>query len=172
KHIYTGGDEIEQEYGNEFHDIVWLHNLIFPPKYPNISFIGLILGSGAILPFSEMQTRYVTSLIKGFIKPIPSQNEMEKSIRKHYESIRKNYCKHARSAIRLAYIPYMDSLSKEIGCYPYSYEIFKKFGFNFWKLIMFGMATPIQGGILGRVQKKLFRFITNIVLKLLAEDQE
>ncbi|CAG8519320.1 11805_t:CDS:2, partial [Dentiscutata erythropus] len=98
----------------------------------------------------EMQSRYVTSLIKGFIKPLPSQNEMEKSIRKYYESVRKNYCKSARSGIRLSYIPYMDTLSKEIGCYPYPYEIFKKFGFNFWKLIMFGIVTPAQYRLLGR----------------------
>ncbi|CAG8794440.1 26593_t:CDS:2, partial [Dentiscutata erythropus] len=98
----------------------------------------------------EMQSRYVTSLIKGFIKPLPSQNDMEKSIRKYYESIRKNYCKSARSGIMLSYMPYMDTLSKEIGCYPYPYEIFKKFGFNFWKLIMFGMVTPIHYRLLGR----------------------
>ncbi|CAG8754514.1 13891_t:CDS:2, partial [Dentiscutata heterogama] len=64
--------------------------------------------------------------------------------------IRKNYRKSDRNAIRLSYIPYMDTLSKEIGCYPYSYEIIKKFGFNFWKLIMFGMVTPIQYRLLGR----------------------
>ncbi|CAG8822135.1 12661_t:CDS:2, partial [Dentiscutata erythropus] len=50
KHIYTGGDEIEQEYGKEFHDIVWLYRSIFPPKYPNIAFIGLTLGANAFLP--------------------------------------------------------------------------------------------------------------------------
>ncbi|CAG8659510.1 10121_t:CDS:10 [Dentiscutata erythropus] len=150
KHIYIGGDEIEQEYGNEFHDLVWLYRSIFPPKYPNIAFIGLELGAGSTSSMSEMQARYAASLFKGFTKPLPSQNEMEKSIREYYKSIRKNYCKSDRSAIRLSYIPYMDTLSKEIGCYPCSYEIIKKFGFKFWKLIIFGMATPIQYRLLGR----------------------
>ncbi|CAG8465517.1 7406_t:CDS:2 [Gigaspora margarita] len=144
KHIYTGGDEIEQEYEKDFHDIVWLYKSIFPPKYPNIAFIGLTNRAGSLLPICEMQARYVTSLIKGFIKSLPSQNEMEKSIRKHYENSLKKLCKSARSSIHYNYLSYMDNLSKDIGCYPYPYEIFKKFGFNFWKLFMFGMATPIQ----------------------------
>ncbi|RIB28715.1 dimethylaniline monooxygenase 5-like protein [Gigaspora rosea] len=150
KHIYTGGDEIEQVYEKDFHDIVWLYKSIFPPKYPNIAFIGVALGAGAFLPVSEMQARYVTSLFKGSIKPLPSKNEMERSIRKYYENVRKKYCKSARSGIRLSYLPYMDALSKEVGCYPHPYEIFKKFGFNFWKLFMFGMATPIQYRLIGR----------------------
>ncbi|RIB22936.1 flavin monooxygenase-like protein [Gigaspora rosea] len=150
KHIYTGGDEIEQVYGKDFHKIVWLYRSIFPPKYPNIAFIGLTNRAGSSLPICEMQARYVTSLIKGFIKSLPSQNEMERSIRKHYENSLKKYCKSARSGIRYNYLSYMDTLSKDIGCYPYPYEIFKKFGFNFWKLFMFGMATPIQYRLIGR----------------------
>ncbi|KAF0553692.1 dimethylaniline monooxygenase N-oxide-forming 5-like [Gigaspora margarita] len=150
KHIYTGGDEIEQEYEKDFHDIVWLYRSIFPPKYPNIAFIGLTNRAGSLLPICEMQARYVTSLIKGFIKSLPSQNEMENSIRKHYENSLKKLCKSARSSIHYNYLSYMDNLSKDIGCYPYPYEIFKKFGFNFWKLFMFGMATPIQYRLIGR----------------------
>ncbi|RIB15565.1 flavin monooxygenase-like protein [Gigaspora rosea] len=155
KNIYTGGDEIEQVYGKDFHDIVWLYNSIFPPKYPNIAFIGLTNRAGSLLPIcfnlqSEMQARYATSLFKGSIKPLPSQNEMEISIRKYYEDVRKMYCKSARSGIRYNYLSYMDALSKEVGCYPHPYEIFKKFGFNFWKLFMFGMATPIQYRLIGR----------------------
>ncbi|CAG8791770.1 3800_t:CDS:2, partial [Racocetra persica] len=150
EHIFTGGDEIVQEYGKDLHDLVWLYKMIFPPKYQNIAFLGLVLGAGAILPVSEMQARYVTSHIKGLIKPLPSQFEMEKSIRNYYEKIRKNYCEAARSVIRLSYISYMDTLSRDIGCYPYSYEIIKKFGFGFWKLIMFGMVTPIQYRLIGR----------------------
>ncbi|CAG8812979.1 6504_t:CDS:10, partial [Cetraspora pellucida] len=150
KHIFTGGDEIVQEFEKDFCDLVWLYKSMFPPKYPNIAFMGLTVAAGAILPISEMQARYITSHIKGLMKPLPSQYEMEKSIRNNYENIRKNSCKHARSAIRQNYLSYMDTLSKDIGCYPYSYEIIKKFGFRFWQLIMFGIATPIQYRLLGR----------------------
>ncbi|CAG8645766.1 3394_t:CDS:2 [Cetraspora pellucida] len=168
--IFTGGDEIEQEFGKDFRDLVCLYKMLFPPKYPNIAFLGLVLGAGAIWPISEMQARYVTSHIKGFIK-LPSQSKMEKSIRSYYESIHRNCCKAARSAIRLNYISYMDTLSKDIGCYPYSYEIIKKFGFKFWKLIMFGMVTPIQEGTLGMVQEKLLHFITKINLNQLLKER-
>ncbi|CAG8741128.1 5633_t:CDS:2, partial [Racocetra persica] len=142
-HVFTGGDEIIQEFRNDFYNLVWLYKSIYPPKYPNIAFLGLSSGA-PILPISEMQARHVISYIKGFIKPLPSQYEMEKSIRNNYEIIRKNSCKHARSAIRQDYLSDLDALSKEVGCYPYSYEIIKKFGFSFWKLIMFGIATPVQ----------------------------
>ncbi|CAG8716139.1 670_t:CDS:2, partial [Cetraspora pellucida] len=125
KHIFTGGDEIVREFEKEFYNLVWLYKSMFPPKYPNIAFLGLTLAAGAILPISEMQARYITSHIQGLIKPLPSQYEMEKSIRNNYENIRKNSCKHARSAIRQNYLSYMDTLSKDIGCYPYSYEIIK-----------------------------------------------
>ncbi|CAG8661168.1 15983_t:CDS:2, partial [Dentiscutata heterogama] len=141
---------VEQEFGKDFQHIVWLYKSMFSPKYPNIAFLGLALGAGAILPISEMQARYITSLVKGFIKPLPSQYEMEKSIRNFYENIHKNFCGSARSAIRLNYLSYMDTLSKEIGCYPHSYEIIKRFGFIFWKIIMFGVPTPIQYRLLGR----------------------
>ncbi|CAG8735723.1 579_t:CDS:2, partial [Gigaspora rosea] len=144
ENIFTGGCEVEQGYGKDFQKLAWLYKLIFPPKYPNIAFIGFTLGGGAIWPVSEMQARYVISQIKGFIKPLPSQSEMEKSIRNSYESIRKKYCIAARNALRINYVSYMETLSQEIGCYPYSYEIIKKFGFRFWKLIMFGTFTPIH----------------------------
>ncbi|CAG8639504.1 1265_t:CDS:2, partial [Racocetra fulgida] len=147
--VFTGGDEIIQEFRNDFYNLVWLYKSIYPPKYPNIAFLGLSLGA-PILPISEMQARHIIGHIKGFIKPLPSQYEMEKSIRNNYEAIRKNSCKHARSAIRQNYLSYLDSLSKDVGCYPYSYEIIKKFGFSFWKLIMFGIATPVQYRLLGR----------------------
>ncbi|CAG8730092.1 13123_t:CDS:2, partial [Gigaspora rosea] len=149
KHIYTGGDEIEQVYRKDFLDIAWLYRSIFSPKYPNIAFIGLAHRAGSLLPICEMQARYVTSLFKGSIKPLPSQNEMERSIHKYYENGLKKYCKSARSGIRLSHLPYMDALSKEVGCYPHPYEIFKKFGFNFWKLFMFGMATSIYSKDIG-----------------------
>ncbi|KAF0549289.1 dimethylaniline monooxygenase N-oxide-forming 5-like [Gigaspora margarita] len=150
EHIFTGGCEVEQEFGKDFHRLNWLYKLLFPPKYPNIAFIGFTVGAGAIWPVSEMQARYVISHIKGFIKPLPSQSEMEKSIRNSYESIRKKYCRSARNALRINYVLYMETLSKEIGCYPYFYEIIKKFGFRFWKLIMFGTFTPIHYRLLGR----------------------
>ncbi|CAG8751690.1 17062_t:CDS:1, partial [Racocetra fulgida] len=50
EHIFTGGDEIEQEYGKDLHDLVWLYKMILPPKYPNIAFLGLVLGAGSIWP--------------------------------------------------------------------------------------------------------------------------
>ncbi|CAG8829816.1 2387_t:CDS:2, partial [Racocetra persica] len=39
---------------------------------------------------------------------------------------------------------------QELGCYPYSLEILRKFGFKILKLVLFGIRTPIQYRLLGR----------------------
>ncbi|CAG8767438.1 7121_t:CDS:2, partial [Acaulospora morrowiae] len=138
-------------YGKDYKDdLVWMYKMMFPPRYPNIAFIGLIVSAGAIFPVSEMQARYVTSQIKGFIKPLPSPAEMDQCIRDRYERIRKFYVDPSRHSIQAKPLLYLDELSQEIGCYPYAFEIIKKFGLGFWKLITFGLATPIQFRLLGR----------------------
>ncbi|CAG8568689.1 7744_t:CDS:2, partial [Acaulospora colombiana] len=51
KDIITGGKDIEKEYAKEYkEDLVWMYKRMFPPRYPNIAFVGLVVGAGAIFP--------------------------------------------------------------------------------------------------------------------------
>ncbi|KAF0554402.1 dimethylaniline monooxygenase N-oxide-forming 5-like [Gigaspora margarita] len=151
KDIINGGSEIEQEYEDEYKEnLTWMYKMMFPPNYRNIAFIGLIQPLGAIFPITEMQTRYVTSLIKGFINPLPSPQDMNIAIRNYHNKLRRRYYLSARHTIQVDYLSYLDELSQELGCYPYPLEILKKFGFDIWKLNMFGLRTPIQYRLLGR----------------------
>ncbi|RHZ52428.1 hypothetical protein Glove_461g50 [Diversispora epigaea] len=152
KSIVTGGDEIEQEYGEKYgENLVWLYKRIFPVNYSNIAFLGLLYKAGSFFPLSEMQARYVVNQIKGFVNPLPPPYEMDESIHQFYKKISKTYRNPESQTLRAYPLLYLDELSKEIGCYPYPWEIIKKFGFIFyWKFIVFGIATPHQYRLLGR----------------------
>ncbi|KAF0557274.1 dimethylaniline monooxygenase N-oxide-forming 5-like [Gigaspora margarita] len=151
REIINGGPEIEQEFEDEYKEnLTWMYKMIFPPNYRNIAFIGLFQPIAAIFPITELQSRYVTSLIKGVISPLPSPKDMDIAIRNYHKKNRKQYYLSARHTMELDYFEYLDKMSQELGCYPYSLEILKKFGFNLWKLVMFGVRTPIQYRLLGR----------------------
>src|SRR5947207_2278599 len=97
-----------------------LYKSIFPPKFPNIAFIGLVRSIGSIMPVSDIQAQYVTSLWTGkLLSKLPTQIEMEEDIIKNQETERKNSCHVARSSM----IPYADDLAKDIGCLPYSSKV-------------------------------------------------
>ncbi|CAG8438387.1 9832_t:CDS:2 [Acaulospora morrowiae] len=151
RNIVSGGEEIEKQFDEEYREnLAWMYKMIFPPKYPNIAFIGLVQPDGPIFPVAEMQCRYVTSLIKGFVKPLPSPSEMERCIRKSQEKNLKQFYSSARHTVEVNFITYMDELAEDIGCYPYSLAILRKYGFGVWKNVHFGLFNPIQYRLLGR----------------------
>ncbi|RHZ52430.1 hypothetical protein Glove_461g55 [Diversispora epigaea] len=151
KEIVSGGEEVGEEFDPEYREnLVWLYKMVFPPKFENIAFIGLAQPIGPIFPVAEMQCRYVTSLIKGLIKPLPSLNEMNKSIRERLQGIRGTFYSSARHTIQTNFGAYLDELSRDIGCYPSSFQIIRKYGFQFWKIFYFGVETPIIYRLFGR----------------------
>ncbi|RIB10851.1 flavin monooxygenase-like protein [Gigaspora rosea] len=143
--------EVLKEFDEEYREnLVWLYKRMFPPKYPNIAFIGLVQLIGAIFPLSEMQARYVTSLIKGYIPQHPSIPEMHKEIRKHQKLFQKRYYNAARHTIQGDYFIEIDSLAKDLGYYPYPCQIIKKYGFSLYLKVLFGIPNAFQYRLLGR----------------------
>ncbi|CAJ0851438.1 20110_t:CDS:2, partial [Entrophospora sp. SA101] len=145
KEIINGGEKISSQFEEEYREnLSWMYKFIFPPNYPNIAFIGLIQQIGAVMPISEVQSRWVTSMIKGYAPPLPSVEEMNKSIGKYHDEIRKKYYSSSRHTIQSEMMPYIDDLAKRLNFYPYSLSILKKYGlgtlFNVW----FGLPSPIQ----------------------------
>ncbi|CAG8537758.1 1670_t:CDS:2, partial [Racocetra fulgida] len=99
REIVNGGPEIEQEFEDEYKEnLAWMYKMMFPPNYRNIAFIA----------------RYATSLIKGFINPLPSPQEMNIAIRNYQEKIRKQYYSSARHTIQVDFLEYLDELSQEL----------------------------------------------------------
>ncbi|CAJ0889598.1 12475_t:CDS:2 [Entrophospora sp. SA101] len=151
KEIINGGEKISSQFEEEYREnLSWMYKFIFPPNYPNIAFIGLIQQIGAVMPISEVQSRWVTSMIKGYAPPLPSVEEMNKSIGKYHDEIRKKYYSSSRHTIQSEMMPYIDDLAKRLNFYPYSLSILKKYGlgtlFNVW----FGLPSPIQYRLIGR----------------------
>ncbi|KAG9305584.1 hypothetical protein G9A89_001645 [Geosiphon pyriformis] len=127
----------------------WLYKTMFPPRYPNIAFLGNFQPFGAMTPVSELQARYVCGLITGIVKPLPSPEEMEKALEGYKDCARIQRGNSRVPSLRVLWIPYCDDLAKEIGCLPTSREIFWKYGYKVWKQYFFGIATPVQYRLLG-----------------------
>ncbi|CAG8760374.1 17693_t:CDS:2, partial [Dentiscutata erythropus] len=139
--------EVLKEFDEEYREnLVWLYKRMFPPKYPNIAFIGLVQLIGPIFPLAEMQARYVTSLIRGYIPPHPSIPEMHKEIRERQEFLQKSFYIAARHTIQGYYLPELDYL----GCYPHPLQIIRKYGFSLYLKILFGVPNSFQYRLVGR----------------------
>ncbi|NXJ87137.1 FMO5 monooxygenase, partial [Trogon melanurus] len=96
-----------------------LYKFMFPPdlEKPTLAFIGLIQPLGAIMPISELQSRWATRVFKGLNK-LPPQYDMEADIKQKKEAMAKRYVKSQRHTIQVDYIPYMDELACQLGVKP------------------------------------------------------
>ncbi len=129
---------------------IHLYRNMFPPQleHPTLAMIGLTSQAGSSNSICEIQCRWVTLLIKGICK-LPSREDMEIYIQKHKADLEeKGVFSADRGSLLVDSIPYMDEIAKDIGCYPY-----------FWQLLlsdpklamkcMFGSFHPYQYRLVG-----------------------
>ncbi|KAG7514417.1 hypothetical protein JOB18_033117 [Solea senegalensis] len=121
-----------------------LYKYVFPPELdrPTLAIIGLIQPLGAIMPISEMQSRWATRVFKGCIK-LPSMAEMIKDNKCKQDTMAKRYVHSQRHTIQVDYVSYMDEIAELVGVQP-----------NFTKMlltdprlalnVLFGPTTPYQ----------------------------
>ncbi|XP_063796098.1 flavin-containing monooxygenase 5-like isoform X2 [Pseudophryne corroboree] len=126
-----------------------LYKRVFPPHLEKhtVACIGYIQPIGAIMPVSEMQTRWATRVFKG-LSQLPSMNEMKMEINKRKEYNQKRYVKSDRHTIQVDYVPYMDELAEEIGCKPNIMQLFLSDPKLAWE-IFFGPCSPYQYRLCG-----------------------
>ncbi|KAM9685475.1 LOW QUALITY PROTEIN: flavin-containing monooxygenase 5-like [Trichechus inunguis] len=100
---------------------------VFPPQLekPTLAFIGILQPAGAIIPISELQSRWAVRVFKAI------------------ESLRFLFLNSPRTSRKVQYIDYMDELASEIRVKPNLFSLF------LWdpKLAMevfFGPCTPYQ----------------------------
>uniref|UniRef100_A0A8C6RU87 Flavin-containing monooxygenase n=2 Tax=Nannospalax galili TaxID=1026970 RepID=A0A8C6RU87_NANGA len=96
-----------------------LFKLVFPPRLekPTLAFIGIIQPAGAIIPTSELQSRWVVRVFTG-LKSLPSQSEMMAEIKRRKRSKAKDSVKSPKDTRRVQYIDYMDEIASELGVKP------------------------------------------------------
>ncbi|XP_071607355.1 flavin-containing monooxygenase 5-like [Heliangelus exortis] len=96
-----------------------LYKLMFLPELekPTLAFIGLIQPVGAVMPISELQSRWATRVFKGLSK-LPPRHDMEADIKQKKKAMAKKYVKSQRHTIQVDYIAYMDELACQVGVKP------------------------------------------------------
>ncbi|XP_055020726.1 flavin-containing monooxygenase 5-like [Boleophthalmus pectinirostris] len=96
-----------------------LYKQMIPPSlaHPTLAVVGLINALGAVNCLSEMQGRWATRVFKGIIK-LPSEETMNREIEKETEIMHKWFSCSEHNPLQLFYIPYLDSLAKQVGVFP------------------------------------------------------
>ncbi|XP_019474109.1 dimethylaniline monooxygenase [N-oxide-forming] 5-like [Meleagris gallopavo] len=96
-----------------------LYKFMFPVdlEKPTLAFVGYIQPLGAIMPISEMQSRWATRVFKGLHK-LPPISTMLADIAQTKDKIAKRYVASRRHTIQVDYIPYMDELACQLGVKP------------------------------------------------------
>ncbi|XP_068096036.1 flavin-containing monooxygenase 5-like [Hyperolius riggenbachi] len=135
-------------------NVVPLYKMVFPPhlEKSTIAFIGYCQPVGAIMPLSEIQSRWATRVFKGLAK-LPSMGEMKEEIMKRKEDMQKRYVKSERHTIQVDYTPYMDEIAEEVGCKPNMKDFWLSDPKLAWE-ILFGPCTPYQYRLRGPGQWK------------------
>ncbi|XP_075689578.1 flavin-containing monooxygenase 5-like isoform X1 [Rhinoderma darwinii] len=126
-----------------------LYKYVFPPllEKPTVAFIGLIQPIGAIMPISELQSRWATRVFKGLCK-VPSAESMIQEISMTKGEMARRYVKSPRHTIQVDFMEYMDEIASQFGAKPSLLQ--------YWitdpKLasqMFFGPCTPYQYRLTG-----------------------
>jgi hypothetical protein len=115
--IYATGYHIafpflSKEIMNTEHNEVELYHKVVHPKHKGLYFIGLVQPLGPIMPLSEVQSKWVASLISNKIS-LPSEKEMERRIHEDRQKMAKRYGKSSRHTIQVDYTPYKTLIEKQ-----------------------------------------------------------
>lgn len=116
-------------------------------KHPHtLAFISLAQPIGALLPIGELQSRWYALLMSGKLQ-LPKRELMEKDIDAKVD-FHKRFYESERHTIQVDWVPFMDELSKEVGCHPplwkYLFTDFKLF-----LTLFFDACAPYQYRLVG-----------------------
>ncbi len=89
-----------------------LFQRIFDPRYPDLSFLGLVQTLCAIMPISELQAHFIADYLNGNYK-LPSRDQMAQEANEHHNDMKKRFT-HSRSH------------TIQIDCNEYSHFLYKE----------------------------------------------
>ena len=91
-----------------------LFHRVFKPGLDNVFFIGLLQPLGAIMPLSELQSRWVCKYLLGDA-PLPPQGRMIEQMEREREKMFKRYTKSKRHTMQVDFREYKHAINKEIS---------------------------------------------------------
>jgi hypothetical protein len=92
---------------------VRLYKYVVHPRRPGLFFIGLVQPWGAIMPISEMQSKWVCRILCG-TSALPSPERMEQDIERVERRQRARYVGTQRHTIQVDHFDYMRELHREM----------------------------------------------------------
>ncbi|CAH6789427.1 flavin-containing monooxygenase 5 [Phodopus roborovskii] len=121
-----------------------MFKFVFPPalEKPTLAFIGIIQPFGAIIPTSELQSRWVVRVFAG-LKKLPSKKDMMADINRKKQKMTKDSMESIRDKGRVQFIDYMDEIASELGVKPNLLSLFL-WDTKLAKEIFWGPCTSYQ----------------------------
>lgn len=92
---------------------VELYRHVISPKRPNLFFVGLLQPLGAVMPLSELQSKWIANLVQKK-SVLPSTETMYKEIEKEDKQRNSRYFESKRHTMQVDYHPYFWSVEKEM----------------------------------------------------------
>ncbi|KAI1906528.1 hypothetical protein LOZ61_006618 [Ophidiomyces ophidiicola] len=136
-----------------------LYKLVASPDFPNLFFIGFVELAGPVIPVSEAQVRWATSVIAGRVN-LPSASNMYASIARFQGHIASRFVKSDRHAVTIRYLPYCDDLLKDIGANPTFFRLLSKImtsnpvaAIRLLMAVYLGVNSPAQYRLFGPGRK-------------------
>ncbi|HEX2623110.1 MAG TPA: NAD(P)-binding domain-containing protein [Phototrophicaceae bacterium] len=90
-----------------------LYQYAISVDHPGLYFIGLLQPLGAIMPLSEVQSKWIAELVTGACH-LPTRTEMQAWITQRYQQMAQRYYRSPRHTLQVDYKPYFYSILKEI----------------------------------------------------------
>jgi len=125
------------------------YKFVFPPdlQKPTLALIGCMEPFGAIMPVSELQSRWAARIVKGTSK-LPSVEHMKKEIEQRNERIEKSYISTMRHRIHYDWMTHLDDIAEEIGCKPDMFALLKSDP-KLALTLFFGPSLPVHYRLTG-----------------------
>jgi len=103
-----------------------LYKFVFPTDVhpPTLAVIGCVEPFGAIMPVSEIQSRWAARIVKGTAK-LPSVAHMKDEVASRNAKIEKIYLSSMRHRIHYDWMTHMDDIAEEVGCKPDIFALLK-----------------------------------------------
>ncbi len=101
------------EFDVETHNDIRLYNKMLHPEHPNLFFVGLIQPLGAIMPLSEVQSKWIAQVIQKKIK-LPTSEKMFQAIEKDIQALKKRYISSPRHTIQVDFHHYKSVIESEL----------------------------------------------------------
>ncbi|XP_055480613.1 flavin-containing monooxygenase 5-like [Psammomys obesus] len=121
-----------------------MFKFVFPPGLdkPTLAFIGILQPMGAIIPTSEIQSRWAVRVFTG-LKKLPSEKEMMADINRRKQKMAMDTMKRLQDTRRVKFIDYMDEIASELGVKPNLLSLLL-WDTKLAKEIFWGPCTPYQ----------------------------